>query len=170
MIKNSATMTNPLGHFLKKVRCKDAGSQDEFATVSGVSTRTLQRIEGGEKANMETLRAIAAALQMEVTTLLPLNDLMAEEDFEKMQAQTQEQLQKELAQLEKEMNVLPRMRNGKELLAVLASVQILSTDHPNPASEEEASAVAVAVADLLGYVGMTMATSIVTLSRKANGK
>jgi transcriptional regulator with XRE-family HTH domain len=146
MIEN--TLMNPLGQLLKKVRANNAWSQEQFAEISGISTRALQRIEGGEKANMETLRAIAAALNMEVTTLLPVNTLMGEEEFAKVQAQADDQAQKELAQLEKELNVLPRMRNGKELLTAVASVQALNTDHPHPVSEEEAST----IADLLGLV------------------
>ncbi len=65
MIENATTLINPLGQLLKKVRANKAWSQEEFAAISGISTRTLQRIEGGEKANTETLRAIAAALNME---------------------------------------------------------------------------------------------------------
>ena len=148
MIENTTTLINPLGQLLKKVRANKAWSQEEFAAISGISTRTLQRIEGGEKANMETLRAIAAALNMEVTTLLPLNELMQEADFAKMQAQVQEQVQKETTQLEKELNVLPRMCNGKELLSVISSVQALNTDHPHPSSQEEAAA----IADLISLV------------------
>jgi predicted transcriptional regulator len=34
-------------------------NQEEFAGISGIATRTLQRIEKGEKANIDTLRAIA---------------------------------------------------------------------------------------------------------------
>jgi len=148
MIVNLTTLINPLGKLLKKVRENKAWSQEEFAAISGISTRTLQRIESGDKANVETLRAIAAALNMEVTALLPVNTLMPEEEFAKVQAQAQEQAQKELAQLEKELNVLPRMRDGKELLAVVASVQALNTDHPHPVSEEEA----MTIADLLAMV------------------
>jgi transcriptional regulator with XRE-family HTH domain len=148
MIENSTTLINLLGQLLKKIRAQKAWSQEEFATISGISTRTLQRIEGGVKANTETLRAIAAALNMEVAVLLPMNELMPEEEFANMQAQLQEQVQKEAAQLEKELNVLPRMRNGKELLSVVASVEVLNTDHPHPVSEEEASA----IADLMSMV------------------
>jgi len=148
MIENATTLINPLGQLLKKVRANKAWSQEEFSALSGVSTRTLQRIEGGEKANMETLRAIAAALNMDVTALLPVNELMSEDDFGKIQAQVQEHVQKEKAQLEKELNMLPRIRNGTELLAVVSSVQALNTDHPHPSSQEEEAA----IADLISLV------------------
>jgi transcriptional regulator with XRE-family HTH domain len=144
MIENSTTLINLLGQFLKKIRTQTPWSQEEFAAISGISTRTLQRIEGGEKANTETLRAIAAALNMEVAALLPVNALMPEDEFAKMQAQAQ----KEAAQLEKELSVLPRMRDGKELLSVVAGVEVLNTDHPHPVSQEEA----LAVANLMGMV------------------
>ncbi len=65
-----------------------------------------------------------------------------------MQAHVQEQAQKETAQLEKELNVLPRMCNGTELLSVVSSVQVLNTHHPHPSSQEEATA----IADLISLV------------------
>ena len=148
MIENSTTLINLLGQLLKKIRAQKVWSQEEFATISGISTRTLQRIEGGEKANTETLRAIAVALNIEVAALLPANARMPEDEFAKLQAQLQEQAQKEAAQLEKELNVLPRMRNGKELLSVVAGVEALNTDHPYPVSKEEA----LAIANLIGMV------------------
>lgn len=148
MIENSTTLINLLGQLLKKIRAQKVWSQEEFATISGISTRTLQRIEGGEKANTETLRAIAVALNIEVAALLPVNARMPEDEFAKLQAQLQEQAQKEAAQLEKELNVLPRMRNGKELLSVVAGVEALNTDHPYPVSQEEA----LAIANLIGMV------------------
>ena len=36
-------------------------SQDDLATASGLSTRTVQRLESGEPASLDTLRALAAA-------------------------------------------------------------------------------------------------------------
>jgi transcriptional regulator with XRE-family HTH domain len=151
MIKNSTTLINLLGQLLKELRAQKGWSQEEFAAISGISTRTLQRIEAGEKANMETLRAIAAALKMDVTTLLPLNALMQDEEFARMQVQLQEQAHKEAAQLEKELNVLPRVRNGKDLLSMVAGVEVLNTDHPHPISEEEGATIAALLAIIRDY-------------------
>jgi transcriptional regulator with XRE-family HTH domain len=151
MIKNSTTMINLLGQLLKQIRTQKAWSQEEFAAISDISTRTLQRIEGGEKANTETLRAIAAALNMEVAALLPVNALMPEDEFAKMQTHLREQAQKEAAKLEKELNVLPRMRDGKELLSVVTSVQVLTTDHPHPVSKEEGLAIANLMSTVRDY-------------------
>ena len=44
-------------------------SQEQLATIAGLSTRTVQRIENGEQASTETLNAIAAALGVQVSDL-----------------------------------------------------------------------------------------------------
>lgn len=44
-------------------------SQEQLATIAGLSTRTVQRIENGEQASLETLTAIAAALGVQVSDL-----------------------------------------------------------------------------------------------------
>ena len=46
---------------LSKLRHERSWSQEQLAEISGVSARTVQRIEKGEKAGMETLKALAAA-------------------------------------------------------------------------------------------------------------
>lgn len=141
MIKNSNTFINLLGQAVKQVRTQKGWSQEEFAGMSGVSPRTLQRIEAGEKANAETLRAIATVLNMDVTELLPLNILVQDEEFTKVQAQLQVQQKEEAAQLEKELNVLPHVNSGKDLLDALTGIDALNTDYPHPNSEEEGAAV-----------------------------
>ena len=39
-------------------------SQDDLAAASGLSTRTVQRLEFGEPASLDTLRALAAAFNV----------------------------------------------------------------------------------------------------------
>ena len=54
---------------VKNLRLARAWSQEELATVSGLNVRTIQRIENGSKASLETLKALAAALDTSVTGL-----------------------------------------------------------------------------------------------------
>lgn len=40
-------------------------SQEQLAEISGVTVRTIQRVEGGDSASRDTLRALARAFDME---------------------------------------------------------------------------------------------------------
>jgi transcriptional regulator with XRE-family HTH domain len=151
VIKNSASLVNLLGELVKKLRTKNLWSQEQFAGISGISIRTLQRIEAGEKANAETLRAIASVLDMSAAELVPLNAAIDAEEFARFEAQAQKEMQMEMARLEKELHVLPRMRNGKELLSAVESVQALHTDYPPPISEEEGTAIATLLSMVRDY-------------------
>lgn len=60
-------MTEPFdGSRLKALRLERAWSQEQLAAVSGLSARTVQRLEQGGKASLETLRALAAAFQLPI--------------------------------------------------------------------------------------------------------
>ncbi|MDD4910904.1 MAG: helix-turn-helix transcriptional regulator [Sideroxydans sp.] len=54
---------------LKSERCKRGWSQDHLAAVSGVSTRTVQRLERGDKATLSSLAALASVLALSVDAL-----------------------------------------------------------------------------------------------------
>lgn len=51
-----------LKYRIRPLRLEKGWSQEQLATIAGLSTRTVQRIENGEQASLETLTAIAAAL------------------------------------------------------------------------------------------------------------
>jgi len=54
---------------LKQIRISRHFSQEQLAQMSGLNVRTIQRIESGKKASLESLKCIAAALDVDVTTL-----------------------------------------------------------------------------------------------------
>lgn len=54
---------------LKTLRQNNNYSQDQLAQMSGISLRTIQRIESGQKASMESLKSIAAVFQIDVAQL-----------------------------------------------------------------------------------------------------
>ncbi|QUY50028.1 helix-turn-helix domain-containing protein [Serratia plymuthica] len=54
---------------IRQLRLEKGWSQEQLATIAGLSTRTVQRIENGEQASLETLTAIAAALGLQVSDL-----------------------------------------------------------------------------------------------------
>ena len=58
---------------VQKLRLKKGWSQQQLADVSGLSARTIQRIEAGQAASAETLKSIAAVFEVEFSTLDPEN-------------------------------------------------------------------------------------------------
>ncbi len=56
---------------IRALRLKKAWSQEQLAELSGLSTRTVQRIESGERPGLETLSALAAVFEVSVTELSP---------------------------------------------------------------------------------------------------
>lgn len=54
---------------LKQLRISRLLSQEQLAQMSGLSVRTIQRIESGKNASTESLKCLAAALDENVSTL-----------------------------------------------------------------------------------------------------
>lgn len=54
---------------IKSLRLSRAWSQEQLAELSSLSVRTIQRIENGGQASLETLSAIAAAFDLNVADL-----------------------------------------------------------------------------------------------------
>lgn len=54
---------------LKKLREDKHLSQEQLATMSGLSIRTIQRIESGSRASVESLKSLASVLETSISTL-----------------------------------------------------------------------------------------------------
>jgi len=52
---------------VKKLRLERHWSQDQLSEMSGLSTRTIQRIENGENAGLESLKSLAAVFEINIT-------------------------------------------------------------------------------------------------------
>ena len=53
---------------VRKLRLQKGWSQDHLAELTGVSTRTIQRIERGYKPGLETVKALASVFEVDVST------------------------------------------------------------------------------------------------------
>lgn len=51
---------------VKKMRIERHWSQDQLAEMSGLSIRTIQRIEKGENAGLESLKSLAAVFEINI--------------------------------------------------------------------------------------------------------
>ena len=56
---------------IQKLRLKRGWSQQQLADASGLSARTIQRIENGHPASMESLKSLAAVFEVDFSTLNP---------------------------------------------------------------------------------------------------
>lgn len=54
---------------IKKLREQKQWSQEQLATLSGLSIRTIQRIESGNRASLESLKSLAAVFETDIETL-----------------------------------------------------------------------------------------------------
>ncbi len=54
---------------LKQIRISRNMSQEQLAQMSGLNVRTIQRIESGQNASLESLKCLAAVLEVEISTL-----------------------------------------------------------------------------------------------------
>ena len=62
---NSTTITTNLRD-IKKMRLERHWSQDQLAEMSRLSIRTIQRIENGENAGLESLKSLAAVFETNI--------------------------------------------------------------------------------------------------------
>lgn len=54
---------------VKKLRDKNDWSQEQLAEYSGLNVRTIQRVESGQKASIETLKSLASVFEVEISKL-----------------------------------------------------------------------------------------------------
>lgn len=54
---------------IRKLRLQRGWSQDQLAELSGLSIRTIQRIERGQKPGLESLKSLAAVFETTVSEL-----------------------------------------------------------------------------------------------------
>ena len=65
---------------VRKLRIERGLSQEQLASMAGVSVRTLQRIERGANASAETLKCLAAVLETDIAALRNGQDMTSATD------------------------------------------------------------------------------------------
>lgn len=83
---------------VRKLRLQRGWSQEQLAEMSGLSTRTIQRIERGQKAGLESLKSLAAVFEVQVSDLKQEDRMVTEEQV--MASQPNEQQDKEQQAME----------------------------------------------------------------------
>jgi len=54
---------------IQKLRLQRGWSQDQLAEISGLSVRTIQRLERGQTGSLESLKALAAVFEIDLNRL-----------------------------------------------------------------------------------------------------
>ncbi len=54
---------------VRKLREQQNWSQEQLARFSGLNVRTIQRIESGNKASLESLKSLASVFEVDISTL-----------------------------------------------------------------------------------------------------
>lgn len=101
---------------VRELRLARGWSQEQLAKVAGLSPRTIQRLEAGEGTALDTLQAIAAAFDVEVSEVLAA--------------------EKPLPPPPK-ITFLPRIRTGEELCSVLGAAHMFHQDYDPPTGQDE---------------------------------
>jgi transcriptional regulator with XRE-family HTH domain len=65
---------------IQKLRLQHGWSQQQLADASGLSIRTIQRIEAGQPASLESRKCLAAVFEVDCATLSPENTMINETD------------------------------------------------------------------------------------------
>ncbi len=107
---------------LKKLRKEKSWSQDELATISNLSLRTIQRIEKEGNASLESKKALASAFDIEAREfdLKENSSVVADDETESFYF---------------------RIEDGTKLSEVIGGAYAYRINHDNPKSEKEADVI-----------------------------
>ncbi len=67
---------------IQQRRLEKGWSQEELARHAGLSTRTIQRIEAGQRAGLESLKCLAAVFETSISTLMQEQTMTDKEQAE----------------------------------------------------------------------------------------
>ena len=109
---------------LKELRRSKGWTQDKLAETSGVAVRTIQRLEAGEDASLDTLGLLADALGVPVAELFTTVERDELEDAIRRLDEAREDQQRERREHE-EQSAARRRRIVRALLAVLGVLLFL---------------------------------------------
>lgn len=102
-----------------KARKKKAWSQEELATAAGLNLRTVQRIESEASASLQSKKALASALDLDILDLESQEvDMPQQWDYRVIETKDRAELQPELAHLGNE---------GWELVSATAMFNTMMT-------------------------------------------
>lgn len=70
---------------VKPLRLKKGWTQEELALHSGLSTRTIQRVESGKSVGAESLKCLAAVFETSISALIQEQNMNISNQLEKQE-------------------------------------------------------------------------------------
>jgi len=93
---------------IQERRLEKGWSQEQLARHSGLSTRTIQRIEGGQKAGLESLKCLAAVFGTSISTLMQEQTMTDREPGEERQQPLINEIEREAIEFAQSLLAKPR--------------------------------------------------------------
>ena len=90
---------------MKTLRNKHNWSQEQLAHLSGLSIRTIQRIENGENVGLETLKSLAAVFEVNVNELKEDRTMTPEIILSEVKSNSDDSIQQQKTALEKAQSI-----------------------------------------------------------------
>ncbi|MBI3554659.1 MAG: helix-turn-helix domain-containing protein [Deltaproteobacteria bacterium] len=125
-MKSGMNMPKPFSVRIKELRTNKGWPAEQLAEVAGLSLKSVQRAETGKSVSLDTLQALASALDVTV-------DQIINERKEKDASQAHPESQTKAPVVHQ----LLRLRTGKALLDVVGESDAMQFDHPEPRDREE---------------------------------
>jgi transcriptional regulator with XRE-family HTH domain len=107
---------------VKTLRIQHNWSQEQLATMSGLSVRTIQRIEKGESVGLETLKSLAAVFEIDVNDLKTENIVNTEII---LQAEQTEQTDQQENEQQKKKTAIEKIQSIKQFYFICAGVLLI---------------------------------------------
>ena len=115
---------------IQKLRLQRGWSQQQLAELSGLSSRTIQRIENGQPASAESLKSLASVFEIDFTTLTSEPDMSATATATATAAtQAQQDEQLALARVRKIRGFYIHLAQYVVVITVLAVINLVT--HPS---------------------------------------
>lgn len=115
---------------IQKLRLQRGWSQQQLAELSGLSSRTIQRIENGQPASAESLKSLASVFEIDFTTLTSESDMSATATATATAAtQAQQAEQLALARVRKIRGFYIHLAQYVVVITVLAVINLVT--HPS---------------------------------------
>lgn len=107
---------------VQKLRLQRGWSQQQLAELSGLSTRTIQRIENGQTASTETLKSLASVFEIDFSTLTREPDMQTRDT-------TPQDERLALAQVRKVRGFYIHLTQYVVVIAVLGLINAVASPH-----------------------------------------
>ena len=103
---------------IQQRRLEKGWSQEELARHSGLSTRTIQRIEAGQKAGLESLKCLAAVFETSISELMQEQNMTDQEQTNQAKRPMINKIEREAIEFAQSLVKKPKKANAHSLSTI----------------------------------------------------